>query len=438
MIKRFFAIVLLITLLTACQSSNSAAPERAPKVGAAISQAPGSTPAAYKPAASETIPSPVTGGSSDVTSGKSSEKENTSEERMLNDLANYILKCETMYRDLLWVLDSFDQFDGDKNWENLQFARASLAVARHYITKYSLPESEMTTEDETDLIRRGIDVSMMETFQTSFKADQTNMENTLSNLNIYIMENVFLQDHWELCMKRAAVLRKLTACDLQYLAYMADSVLADLNDDTLTEKFHNLMDEYCPMTRACQSDVPESSEEIEKKADALEDQIQDLLSEEAKITGAHKNRKLDLEDLIKNKDFTAIAENLAEISDIPFIVTSPVWYNAEEVYYYWKEHGELLPLPAPGTKLERIPDGCSITIHGVSKEEVQDYRTELETFGFAGDETTDEKGKLTLLFKHDESTLTMVWEDGNVSIVMMENPFCFVPGWYIPALNTVN
>jgi len=444
--RKILILIMMVTLLTACQAADSGISGNDPVTDAVVSNADKSTSTAGETAfafkTDETTPSTdntaipvsvISTGTSEAPQTalfKAFDKTNTAEERLLNDLAGYIYQSETMYSSLQWVLDYFKKYDEQKSWKNLQIARASLAVARHYIPEYSLPEFKMTREDRMELMHREIDVSFMETLDTDFKDEQTTLNNTCLNLHYEIMDGVFLKDHWDLCMQHIAVLKELTACDIQYLANTADYVLASLDDETLAGKFYSLMDNYCPLTRACQAEVLETPEKIEEKNVELLDQIEDHLLERATIIGRHKNRRNILKDQLEKEDYTSLRENLTEISDLPVTAAYPAWYDDEDIVYYWKENGEELNMPAPGTTIERIPDGCIIPTKDVSKVDLLDYQAELEDTGLPSTASTEKDGKISILYQYNDSTFTINWEDGNVSILMDGSPVCLVPRWY--------
>ena len=112
--------------------------------------------------------------------------ETQAETRMLNDLLGYLYNCEMIYSDLLWALDAFDKFDAQKNWENLQFARASLEIAKSDIQKRKAPAPEMTAEDKKDFMKRGIDLSFLETvnlLKDSIEAKGKKREEAIMLLN---------------------------------------------------------------------------------------------------------------------------------------------------------------------------------------------------------------------------------------------------------------
>ena len=98
--------------------------------------------------------------------------EDTAEVRALNDLFSYVRQNEIINADIRWILDSFERFDRERSWRNLLLARASAEIAGNDIRQCSLPESEMTSEDRQELMRRNIDLSAMSGMDMSFKAEQ--------------------------------------------------------------------------------------------------------------------------------------------------------------------------------------------------------------------------------------------------------------------------
>ncbi len=357
----------------------------------------------------------------------------TAETRMMHDLLMYILQHEIIYADIQWALDAFDRFDAQKNWENLQLARSSLAIARLDISKHGWRDSEMMPEDQIELMSRGVDVSFLENAESMFEGEKTTLMNECLNLHYDIMEGVYLQDDWELCKRYVNLLKELIACDIQYLANTADWVLATLNEDEITARFNKVMDEHCPLTRAHQAEAPESPEAIEALTDSLVDHMEDLLLEESKIIGARSNRLNAMTEMIEQGDFVKIGKNMLEITDMPLSIPYPTWFNDEDIFYYWRENGEIAKTPIPGTSLERVPDGCKISMPDVTKEELLEYQNELEAAGLPCVGSSEDDGKLSIIYEYEDSKFAFIWEDGSVTILMRENPVNFVPIWYYPA-----
>ncbi len=388
-------------------------------------------------AASESASQTAKEGSSSESISTSFLKEDSAKARMTNDLAGYICVSETMYVDILWALDYFEKFDGEKSWDNLQFARAALSIARRKIEALQFPDQKMSYADHKELKKLGADMSFLEVAEDAFEGERITFKNTCVNLNYGIMEDVFLEDDWKICKKHAGMIRKIIDNDLQYLANTADWVLASLNDEAFNRKFYAVMENNCPMTRARQASVLDTPEKIEEKTNILLDTIQKTNHEEDEIIGAHRNRKNVMEELLKQDNYTAIGENLTEISGMPHVLSYPTWYDIQNIHYYWKENGEVSPMPDPGTVLKRIPDGCMITINNVAKTDVLDYQGELEEAGLSCSGSTDDNGELFILYEYDESTFAIKWENNAVTILMTEKPFCFVPNWYLPAKKAV-
>ncbi len=109
--------------------------------------------------------------------------------------------------------------------------------------------------------------------------------------------------------------------------------------------------------------------------------------------------------------------------------------------YFRQENGEVQSIP-PRTKLERVPEGCRITMYSVSLDEVKAYQRELEHFSKTA--TTqlghirvwgkDEGKKYIVFCKTESSYFAVIWENAQARILMLENPVCFVSRMYLPAV----
>ncbi|MBR0227574.1 MAG: hypothetical protein IJQ62_04415 [Clostridia bacterium] len=365
-----------------------------------------------------------------VTADSASEEEDPAVIHVLNDLINYIYQCECIYEDLEWAADSFSRYDGERTWENLQFARASFAIARLDISKRDLAELEMQLEDEIELMERGVDVSFMERVKADFEAEKTAALNTCANLCVGIMEDVFVASDWEISMEHVGNIHETAICYEQYLANTADWVLASINDAAVTERFNSVMANYCPAVHALQSKTPKTKDEIEKETDELLDKLKGLIVEGSNVVGARQHRLNVLTDLYEKNQFDTIAQDIVQISGLPLILFCPDWFDEGESYfYYWRENGEVAKTPVPGTVLARIPDGCKITSSGVTKDEVKQYQAELEAAGLPCLDCTETEEELTLLYEYEGSVFAVFWEEGMVNILMSENPVCLLPRW---------
>ena len=362
----------------------------------------------------------------------------TPEVRFLNDFLGYIYQSEIMYGDVLWALEAFDRFDQERDWESLQLARASLALARKEISGLKLPQQVMTLQDQIDLMQAGIDISFMESIDDQFQGEQTAMSNACVNLHFGIMDNVFLQRQWKIRMRHAAVLKKTVEADIRYLANNVDWVLASLDDEETTKQFTELLAVYCPLVHAYQSEELGTPESIESEADQILNQLDAIGLEDAEILGALTNNLNYFSDILERGELAELGKDMTEISDMPPVLFYPEWFNDRSIYYYWKENGEILPDPVPGTVLDRIPDGCLIKMEGVTQEAFSDYLTEVREAGLPYSEIEEDEGKLTAYYEYFDSVFAMIWENGKVSVYMMENPICFVPRWYLPALQAIS
>lgn len=366
-----------------------------------------------------------------------------SEVRVLNDLLGYIYHCEMMYTDILYVLDAFEQFDQAKDWETLLTARAALSSARSDIVRQKLPAPEMTPEDEQAFMKRGIDISFLGTLDEQFKAEQTGLTTTCKMFTGNIMLHALLKYDWDICMRSVVSERKIINVYIQYLANTADWVLASINNPKTTEKFNALLEEHCPETHARQRKQPDTPENIEASTHELMNQLESLMLEHSKTLGAANNRFNLTKDAVEKNDLEFIRNEIAKIAHIPLAVPQPAWLKYSDMYavYFWQENGEVQSIP-PRTKLERVPEGCRITMYSVSLDEVKAYQRELEHFsktaaaqlGHIRVWGKDEGKKYTVFCKTESSYFAVIWENAQARILMLENPVCFVPRMYLPAV----
>ena len=361
--------------------------------------------------------------------------EDPSEVRLLNDLLGYIYCAETICGDIQWVLDYIDRFDSEKNWENLQLARAALVIAKSDIEKTRLPKPEITADDYKKFMRRRIDVSFLESLGSAFKATQTTILNDCINLNNSLMLEVFHKDGWKRGMRIAANARKCADYEIRSLANMADYALTSLNDSEITRKFNALLEKHCPQTRSRQRKKPESLEKIEAHMQVLEQDLIENLTESSKIVGEATHSFYLMKDAVEKKDWEAIRRNIMPISDMPPYVPIPLWMKNADVHYFWKKNDGVKIL-AVRSKLEEPPSESLIQLAGMSLEQVKAWQDELKSMGLSPKWSGEKNGKYYILYQLGSAKFNVVWENGKVNVMMGENPVCLIPLLYMSVMNS--
>ena len=357
------------------------------------------------------------------------------EVRALNDLLAYVYQTENIYADTLWVLEAFKRFDKERSWESLQLARAALWIAKRDIEKLSLPKAEMTSDDRAELISHGVDFSFMNGSDTLFRAEQVSTLNTFSNLNNGIMDSVFLNEAWADCMSHVQILERLTERDIQYLANNVDWVLANINKESVREKFNAILEKHCPLTHAYLGKNQLSRDKIEADMNELLNQIEKLTVELTQVISAEHDRVHLIEDALAAKDLSLFADDIAAISGMPPVIAAPIWFNSKDIdiYYYWQEDGNIVPSPAPRTKLPRVPDGYRVRVSGVALDTVKAYQQELAAAALTLMKTSKEN---EIACQYGDSVFAITWDNGTVTILEFEGAVCFVPRWYLPVLHS--
>ncbi len=362
------------------------------------------------------------------------EEAETPETRMMNDLLNYLYYCEILYDDMLWTLDYSERYDAERTWETLQLARAAVRLARRDIDALAMPEGSLTAQDIRALMRKGIDATFFRSDEDSFSMDRTTMLNTLTNLENGIMHDAFMADTWTHYVEWAAIERRMADFNLRYLAWLADAVLAELDDPDWTAQLDEALRTYCPAIAARRGDTPLTKGEAVDTAGAqLMDEFEVLQKELNRTLGVLNANINDYRQAIENGDLAWLQARAVEISGLPMLVPNEEWLDQAAVTYYWREDGKVLPLPRPGEALPRVPDGCLYAVDGVSLETLREYVSLLAMAGYPEPEALEDVGTVAYQYKLAGSAFSIVWEADHVDLMMTENPVCLVPMAYLLA-----
>lgn len=357
--------------------------------------------------------------------------------RLLDDLIGSQYMEEQLYGDLLGVLDAFDRFDREKSWENLQKARAALFLAKSRAARLQPPETTLTAEDQMLILDAGQNTIFMEHAGEDFSGKQTLTLNAYASLRANILLDVFLQDDWEIALRHVRLYREITECWLQYNANFTDWILMLVDDPQAAEQFGRLMAEYCPLTQARRAASPVSMDGNEAASGALLDRVEELIPELDLIVGAKTDRLNRLTEQVDAGRWDEIARNFTEISGMPsFLLPYPSGIQNGEESYFWMENDRYASITDLSGMPDRIPDSCRFRIPGASQEDAEAYRQDLADLGVTPGIDSGEDGKINLIYMYDSSVFTLAWEDGSMTVTMLEDPFPLVPYWYLAALST--
>ena len=360
------------------------------------------------------------------------------ETRLLNDLIILLQREEQIQGDMLRTLDAIGDFDREKNWSSLLTARAILSVAKRHVETRTPPETAITVNDEMILLDAGIDVSFMERAGSVFLADREMLMSLFSSLRYSLVLDVFFLNDWEIAMQHARLCREIVEMQLQYYANLADWTLAKIGHPEASETFNRLLAEHCPLIHARQAASPVSVTENEEASDALLGKMEELILEDNMITGARKDRHNRLIEMMESGDWKSIGGDLQPLSGMPALLLIPPRFEMAEERYYWTENGEILDTQRPDTVPDRLPEYCRVRIDGVSRKEAEAYQQTMEKAGISPVSQKEEDGALFLLYRYDNTSFSVEWQDDTMTFLMVDDPLCFVPIWYLLARNAAD
>ena len=87
---------------------------------------------------------------------------------------------------------------------------------------------------------------------------------------------------------------------------------------------------------------------------------------------------------------------------------------------------------------DRLPDYCRVRIDGVSRKEAEAYQQTMEKAGISPVSQKEEDGALFLLYRYDNTSFSVEWQDDTMTFLMVDDPLCFVPIWYLLAGNAAD
>ena len=364
--------------------------------------------------------------------------------RMCDDLLAYVAAREGFYGNLLWVLDSFEAFDKDRTWENLLIARGIVDLAHADTESASFPDMQMTVEDEMELLKEGIDLGFLETARDSFNGTQENTKNDLLEFKSDTMEDVWLEEGWNVAMRKATVLKKMYEAGLQFMACMVEHILVSVGDKEVESYVRGAMQKSCPRTAALLPDtIIQSPAELEASGSKILDKIEELRYERNEISGIYIDYLYTLNDQIVERNYQKIGTGLLEIEGKPLTLLCPYWIAYENFSYYWTANGVPQEIAAR-TSITTAPNACRIEEADVAREEVMAYLEALEDYGLeemisekdAGDSREDKN--ISRKFRYEGGTLSAEYTDegqerGTLALYMEQNPLFFADDWYFAA-----
>ena len=356
-------------------------------------------------------------------------------DRLFDDLLEYVSVSERMWGGILWMVDSFERFDSERNWESLQTARAAVEITRHGIEDCILPEAKLTQEDHFVFMDRGMDFSFMDYNSRLVDGERESNIHLCEDLHNSIMLGALTKEDWEICRQKYAIDRKLAEYEIRYLALTADWVVATLNDPEAAADFDRKMKEKCPLTSACRSKEAMTVDAIEVSVDSLLTEMEAIVPEQYAIDGAMQHQLNVMQDVVDTAELDAVREGILPISGMPPILPFPGWYDDRDIRYIWMEDGAEANAPAMGSDSLRMPDSMRMSMTGVGDLEYREYIKQLEGIGMTCTVTSGGSLMPSYDCEYDGSTFSIVRDGKSVTFVMDTDKLSFVPVWYWYAVN---
>lgn len=359
--------------------------------------------------------------------------------RLLNDWGNCLLTYEYVYGDLLWAVSYIEDFRENCSWDNLLIARMAVNNAWKYIDSREIPEMEMTDEDYDYFFQQDKDIAFVQYQGDLFEADKNSALLTCKLFSQMLDNDMF----WSYDLENEVQLTKIEKNEytygLQVLAVSTDYLIFTLDDSDLAERFNRFVAENCPRINALRTDGDQDGEQLTEIAiTIMKERMRNAEEMNVLVGKVTSTGNLFIEALGSDnvEEEHILIDHAVVIKDVPLFLPYPDWFNVadnSDIEYLWKDEKEELRVPREGEELSRTPDTCLMTFPGVTRQELEEYCSLLEQYGYPM--TVDEE-------KEDGYWVYYFIEDARFSFIAKENrvechiyepdvSFCFAPEWYI-------
>lgn len=374
------------------------------------------------------------------------------------DWYGYLIRCESVYGDMLWALSYLHRFFQDLSWGSLQIARAAL-VSANPETARSIPlEARMTSEDYAKILPISSDLVIVQNavdyIPTLFSSEQISYQVYENYLNspsdsFYLTYDLSRFKEW------AELKSRLYDIELQVCAAETDWLLLTLDNDEEEAKLLDAVTTMCPQIDARRRENPQDPEALEQKVAALGDELESLTSELSVVLGQSQSGLdlySDIADLLAAGDtgsltqyIDALAADAVSLKGFPQALPYPDWWYAEsdlEPVYFWAEpcFGEerSLHIPLPGDTIDTPPDICYYIWADVPLEGYQSYLKTLESYQAVPQYVSEEGGAWSAYFDLGTAAFWLNWQDNTVELLTESGSGCLVclaPVWYVYLTN---
>ena len=340
---------------------------------------------------------------------------------LLTDYLDFLNRTEQNSTALLWAIPYVEKALLDNTWENVAKARLAVSTAYTVIDLTELAEEKATQSTYETFNNSKQDVSLVKSNRQAYGSNKENLLLTLSEIALELETGILNKRSVETLKVFIQHARALEELNLKYYACSTDYLLSELSTYSRIWTFEQALEESCPIISGYRSTDPKTGEELEDLGMKILDEIEYLTDEMGQLT---TQMQIDLDDLTyayENGHADSLEADQNIISNLPETLPFPLWDEKSEsaVYFYRGKDGQIR-FPKIGNQIEAVPDGCYLTFHGISDDDVYAYLLLLMDNGVEVVDDFIEDDSIEAHCLYDGIFFNVLWEPNTVTIAMLD------------------
>lgn len=353
----------------------------------------------------------------------------STKQHLLTVWSDYLDVMEKMYASEMWTLHYVDTFLESGDWNDLVRARTACIASARYLTELSMKEEDLTEEEYLTLAKAGIDTSYQTVDFSSVPFFVEEAHNIIRNQLLEGMEqNIYYENSIDILRDQVLAERDSISIMCQYLCIESNYLLLSLGDDTISKPYWSSMKENYPVLSSGQEEWCAAEAELEAAADTCMDKYEEIVIQQSELVSKAEADLYQMTQIIKNEELDTLLASFHTMTNVPYLLPSPVWYNPHTFGYLSVIIGEdgSVAYPESGDELGDARYGVYMKAENVTEEEIVDYLDTAKNYAI---DISEDTGSWYIYMP--DYIVKIDCEDDMTTILFSGEDVTFAPVWYI-------
>lgn len=342
-------------------------------------------------------------------------------------LGNFILFCDRLLEDELWVYGYVEAFYEERTYDRLNMARTAVQSAMREIRTMELPEYGISREDDISMMASDIDIdALIEEIDGAYTTWESAIIRLESLFDILVMD-IYYEPALDNLMRGIELFRQSAYMDAQSLVNLMNYLLLQADSFGMSEDFWSYIKENTVVVSGQMNVYGNDEISLAEAEGELIDKIADnnmKISQNIELRDVYM---LLIDEAVETWDFSILEANRTQIEGEYEVFPEAVWMmpeNGEYLYIFTDPETDGVFIHTMGNEIDNAPDRIQMTFKGITGTQAVDYIRLLLSYGVETDyRIVEEDGKqsLQMLAQKGRNKLMMIWSEEK-TIVYLTSP----------------